>query len=522
MSGTFLIMIPRRLTLPVLVVTTAVVASGAALLPTDATPPVSGLADVQAVASPARDVDSYLYSVDVDRRTVAYTYDLSDADDGGWYPVAGARSFTPDLGLSPLTLGSDVAPPFADSYGTAVTDRWAVAVQAPEEKADGPDSEALQLRISGGGTTRTVTLEVDGWWGPWDLDVAVWDDTALVAGQLVNLVTGDVVPVQVTGEEVLEPAPGEAPWCRDGENAALADGVLAVYESCSGAVVTYPISAGGVQADDLDVAAGDVVATGEEIDDPLALSRGLLVWSDGEVGVAYTRLGSAPVHRVELPDEVVRVVAQGARFVVVTRPWAEGPVSDLDAWVFEEASAADGAVAHVDLLDGEEWSPEPTSSPTPTLGAVPAPEGEALALSVTEPSSDVDVQTLPVDLYGRTLVWLATDGTITAGTLPALPAGAATATTSGTPKAGQKLTVTGAGYLPGEEIAVWLQSTPVLLATGVAAADGSVRLDVTIPAATAAGAHTVTVVGVESGWRAASAVTVAAAGNPGLRIDTGR
>lgn len=303
--------------------------------------------------------------------------------------------------------------------------------------------------------------------------------------------------------------------------AALADGLVAVTDICGyDTIHVYAVSAEGVRASDFAVPPVLTVPATEGVGTDLALSRGLLAWSlpdsEGSTEIRYVRIDSGATGSGLVPGYARRVVVQGDRILVVVDPDEESDV--LDAWVFEALAGDLGTpVAHVNVLYGEAWT---DSSPQ----NVPAPEGEALlGTSVADDrTGDVDVARLPVDLYGRTLVWLSTDGTIKAGTVPALSGGAATVGTSGTPKAGQTLSVTGTGFAPGEEVAVWLRSTPVLLATGVAGADGRLSLGVTIPAATAAGAHTVTLVGVESGWRADTAVTVAAAGNPGLRIDTGR
>src|SRR5690606_7721131 len=63
---------------------------------------------------------------------------------------------------------------------------------------------------------------------------------------------------------------------------------------------------------------------------------------------------------------------------------------------------------------------------------------------------------------------------------------------------GNSVTVNGSGYLPGDDLEVWLHSTPVLLGT-VTATDGTFTRTVVIPANTAAGAHHLVVVGTQSG-----------------------
>jgi len=63
----------------------------------------------------------------------------------------------------------------------------------------------------------------------------------------------------------------------------------------------------------------------------------------------------------------------------------------------------------------------------------------------------------------------------------------------GTVKAGGTLGVSVTGGQPGEAVQVWLNSTPVLLSSGVMSATGTYAATVTIPAGTVAGAHTVRV-----------------------------
>ncbi|MFT4306248.1 MAG: Ig-like domain-containing protein [Microbacterium sp.] len=57
--------------------------------------------------------------------------------------------------------------------------------------------------------------------------------------------------------------------------------------------------------------------------------------------------------------------------------------------------------------------------------------------------------------------------------------------------AGDTVTVSGSGLDAGESYEIWLHSDPVQLATGVAGADGTYSLTVTIPSSTEAGAHQV-------------------------------
>jgi hypothetical protein len=98
-------------------------------------------------------------------------------------------------------------------------------------------------------------------------------------------------------------------------------------------------------------------------------------------------------------------------------------------------------------------------------------------------------------------------------------AGLALSTSTVTP--GHSLTVRvpdDAGYFGGESVEVWAHSTPVLLGTLTAAADGSVSGTVAIPSTLPAGSHTVYLIGVMSGT--STSVPLAVSGSvPGAATD---
>lgn len=80
---------------------------------------------------------------------------------------------------------------------------------------------------------------------------------------------------------------------------------------------------------------------------------------------------------------------------------------------------------------------------------------------------------------------------------------------------GQQMELVATGFAPGETVAFYLHSDPVLLGTAVADAEGVARLLVTLPADAPAGAHTVIATGGESGrWAALPVDLVAAATAP--------
>ncbi|MBU5422269.1 hypothetical protein KQI48_06290 [Cellulomonas hominis] len=74
---------------------------------------------------------------------------------------------------------------------------------------------------------------------------------------------------------------------------------------------------------------------------------------------------------------------------------------------------------------------------------------------------------------------------------------------------GQEMELVATGFQPGETVAFYLHSEPVLLGTAVAGADGVARLTVAVPADVPAGAHTVYATGGTSGRWAALPVELA-------------
>lgn len=424
--------------------------------------------------------------------------------DGGVPPVAasiaqyalGARAYTPDLGKAALSLGEALPAPVPAGRVAAATDEWAVAY-------DPTVGIAGALLVSHlGGTPTSVEFPDDFGLQHASQGVSVWGDTALVGHVVVNLVTGEATDL---GWILAPPCPDDPP-------AVLADGLLLYSSGCPGAdIVGLDVPETGVTQAMLE---GDgwcqVVAHPAN---RLAYSRGLVVfWSSDTRTLGYARLGSStgPV-TMDVPVPVRALRAQGARFVLVAG--IEGHEAGL---VFEEGRSLDSPVAIVPL------------GVTATVVAQPAAvgvDGDLAATTVTvprDPSSDMAGDWAPIDLYGRTLAWVGDDGDLLATTLPPLSTGLVTSSAPVSATPGAAFTVTASGLLPGEEVAVWLESTPVLLASGYAGADGSFSASVTIPASTAGGAHTLTVHGVESGLSSVRTLTLPGAANPGLRIDTGR
>ena len=88
--------------------------------------------------------------------------------------------------------------------------------------------------------------------------------------------------------------------------------------------------------------------------------------------------------------------------------------------------------------------------------------------------------------------------------------------------AGGEITVSGQGFLPGEQVQVWLHSDPELLAVVVADSLGKVNTAVTIPTTTPAGTHHLELTGVASALRLVSPTftVIAAAVTPATTAAT--
>ena len=141
---------------------------------------------------------------------------------------------------------------------------------------------------------------------------------------------------------------------------------------------------------------------------------------------------------------------------------------------------------------------DPTSPVTPTVPVTPTQP--VTPVSPVTPLPSPGTPTAPVVNTGATTPVAAGAFTTAARGPVAVP---------GDVRAGQTVTITVGVEHAGETVNIWLHSTPVLLATAVVAADGTVR--VAIPADAPAGAHRVAVLAADGtliGW---DNVTVAAA-----------
>jgi hypothetical protein len=104
---------------------------------------------------------------------------------------------------------------------------------------------------------------------------------------------------------------------------------------------------------------------------------------------------------------------------------------------------------------------------------------------------------------------------------PVAPGGSyGDASTKMTATAGGQVPVRGEGWMPESEVTVTMRSEPVVLGMAAVGADGTFAQTYTVPAGTAAGAHTITLSGTGADGQPASVVldlTVVAAASPAAR-----
>lgn len=141
-----------------------------------------------------------------------------------------------------------------------------------------------------------------------------------------------------------------------------------------------------------------------------------------------------------------------------------------------------------------------------------APDG---VLVLTLPVLSPGTHTLVLDLP-ETASTSAASATVTVAVAGEPPRATSTptatlATPAGASRPGQTMDLVAAGFVPGETVAFFLYSDPVLLGTAVAGADGVARLTgAVVPANAALGRHTVVATGGASGRWAVLAVDLAA------------
>ncbi|WP_448614682.1 fibronectin type III domain-containing protein [Modestobacter sp. URMC 112] len=124
---------------------------------------------------------------------------------------------------------------------------------------------------------------------------------------------------------------------------------------------------------------------------------------------------------------------------------------------------------------------------------LPAEAGEEYAVVVFANAADEEYQGTPSEevLSGKV------PGFVAPATVPAASAPLVTTDADKAVKVGEQVTVSGSGYLPGSEVDIVMYSTPQVLTTVVADADGAFTATVTVPTGLADGTHHLVAAGVD-------------------------
>ncbi|WP_133162840.1 beta-N-acetylglucosaminidase domain-containing protein [Arthrobacter glacialis] len=152
-------------------------------------------------------------------------------------------------------------------------------------------------------------------------------------------------------------------------------------------------------------------------------------------------------------------------------------------------------------------TPSPTTTPSASSSATATPSGTPSATPSGTPSATPSGTPSATPSGTPSATPSGTPSATPSGTPSATPSGTPSATPSGTPSAGitlsagtlapgGRLTVSGTGFKPGSEASFTLHSTPVLLGTVTADAQGVVTLSVNLPVDVAPGLHSIVIDGV--------------------------
>ncbi|RBY93970.1 hypothetical protein DQ244_00940 [Blastococcus sp. TBT05-19] len=149
----------------------------------------------------------------------------------------------------------------------------------------------------------------------------------------------------------------------------------------------------------------------------------------------------------------------------------------------------------------EPTSPSATPSDGGSTGTSSRPSAPSSSSRPTTPGPTPDAPTRTSDAAGAP----------TAGGPPAVSSSAAPGNAV---IPGGTVTLSGAGFLPGERVDILLRGTETVIATATAGPDGAVRVDVRIPDAAEAGPATLDLVGADSAVSTGVDLQVAAADQP--------
>lgn len=377
-------------------------------------------------------------------------------------PVDGGREYRlsawarPAAG-SPLTV---TVHPFVDNVVRADV----LATFAVERDGEGLVHLDERFALPEGVDAVTVLVAQTGLAGS---DEAVLDDVTLTRADTAPSVTRQPAGTTVTEGDLAtylaEFAGDDAPWI---EWQRLVDGAW------------QPVTATKLGQE------GQVERTGRLVLDAVTAA------DDGSRfrAVATNASGSATTQEVEL-----RVQAR-----------AEAPAVTVAAPRYAAPGAVATATATGSPAPGLRWE---TSADGAAWAAVDGADGATLPLDgLGAAGQTVHVRAVATSAYGEAV---AEPAVVTLLAAPSVTPAA------GQVAAGGTLDLAGTGARPGEEVAIELRSTPVLLAAVTADAAGAFAATVTVPAATAPGEHTLVAVGADGGEVASAALTVTAAAGDG-------
>jgi hypothetical protein len=209
------------------------------------------------------------------------------------------------------------------------------------------------------------------------------------------------------------------------------------------------------------------------------------VWGPGEVELYYAWL-----------RDDVQIFDRNVDYVVTADD--VGHTISLSVWGWKFGYAGTEARVSTEVVTVTAPTPTPSATPTPTATATPTP--------TTAP---------------------ATEPAVTGGPTPASVVGAKSdrvTTPAATLVVGASIPITGEGFAPFEVVDIWLHSTPILLGTLTANAQGSISGSFAMPSGLPTGTHHVVLVD-EAGVSYTSAelvvTTTAALASTGADISSG-
>ena len=236
------------------------------------------------------------------------------------------------------------------------------------------------------------------------------------------------------------------------------------------------------------------------------------VLSSGKNFARYRLRGS----RRTILGQVAVLVAVATVGVASTAAVADPPSVTVPVITASNSPVATSATPTEDATANSDTTPTsvtPSPSVSSTTGVTPSPSVDPASSVTPSPSvsSTTGVTPSPSVAPTSSVAPTATATPDVTATPTAAPASPAVSVSVSTVVRGRTVNLDAVGFLPGEAVTVTLHSTPVVIANWTADATGRVGGNVTIPAATAPGAHTIKLDGLTSGVSTSQPITVTAA-----------